>query len=65
MLKMILKEIQREKREETRRKEREEKARKNWITQINKNAVQPAVKNNQTDEQIEKILNLFRKVKVI
>ena len=65
MLKMILKEMQREKREEMRRKEREEKARKNWIAQINKNAVQPTLKPHPTKQQLDLLVKFLRKEKVV
>ena len=64
MLKMILKELERGKKEERKQREREEKARQNWIAQINKTVVQPTLKPQPTKQQTELLIKFLRKVTV-
>ena len=65
MIKEIFKEIDRERKAKEKRISREEKERTNWIKEINRNAKQPTLRERPTKEQINKLLDTFRKVKVI
>ena len=65
ILKMIIKEMNREKKEKERQQRAYEKERENWMKEINATATQPTLKPKEDPIKLEKLKKFLRKELVV